>query len=190
MIEGLRVSASLNDVVQFNLYLYSKFSQKIFPYNVVGQLAVPFYKDFVVDSDNSGFMDISIGPWNDSIIKTAFLNDVEINEVITGSSMVTEMKKPPKKHLFVVVASVVRNVASLFILVVVVVVCLNCKRAKPVETSVWQAIPHYGGGSSYVSTTKRTVIGSLLDNLNLGLKLSFQEIQYATNHFDTKALVI
>ncbi|CAL5324606.1 unnamed protein product [Camellia sinensis] len=178
------VSPSYNDVLQFNLYLYSKFSQKICPYNVVDQLAVPFYKDFVVDSDNSGFMDVSIGPRNDSImIKTAFLNGVEIMEVIT------EVKKPPKKHLFVVVGSVVVSVTSLLMLVVVVVVCLTCKRAKPVETSVWQAIPDYGGGSSYVSTTERTVNGSPLDNLNLGLKLSFQEIQYATNNFDTRLMI-
>ncbi|GMP27874.1 hypothetical protein CsSME_00003672 [Camellia sinensis var. sinensis] len=73
--------------------------------------------------------------------------------------------------------------------VVVVVVCLNYKRAKPVETSVWQAIPDYGGGSSYVSTTERTVNGFPLDNLNLGLKLSFQEILFATNNFDTKLMI-
>ncbi|KAI8030570.1 putative receptor-like protein kinase [Camellia lanceoleosa] len=183
------VSTSINDVLQFNLYRYSKFSQNIYPYNVVGQLAVPFYQDFVVDSDNSGFLDISIGPRNDSIIKTAFLNGVEIMEVITGLGLVTEVKKPPKKHLFVVVGSVIGSVASLLMLVVVVVVCLNCKRAKPVETSVWQAIPDYGGGSSYVSTTERTVNGFPLDDLNLGLKLSFQEILFATNNFDTKLMI-
>ncbi|KAL7231735.1 hypothetical protein ACSBR2_009883 [Camellia fascicularis] len=110
-------------------------------------------------------------------------------EVITGLGLVTEVKKPPKKHLFVVVGSVVGSVASLLMWVVVVVVCLNCKRAKPVETSVWQAIPDYGGGSSYVSTTERTVNGFPLDNLNLGLKLSFQEILFTTNNFDTKLMI-
>ncbi|KAI8030568.1 putative receptor-like protein kinase [Camellia lanceoleosa] len=152
------VSTSINDVLQFNLYLYSKFSQNIYPYNVVGQLAVPFYKDFVVDSDNSGFMDISIGPRND---KTAFLNGVEIMEVITGSGLVTEVKK----HLSVVVGSVVGSVASLLMSVVVVVVCLNCKRAKPVEPSVWQAIPDYGGGSSY-GQLENIVVPLLVGKIN------------------------
>ncbi|MBA0803179.1 hypothetical protein Gohar_013421, partial [Gossypium harknessii] len=38
--------------------------------------------DFMVDSDDSGFINISIGPDSNSIDQNAFLNGVEIMEMM------------------------------------------------------------------------------------------------------------
>ncbi|MFQ6634333.1 hypothetical protein Gotur_010116, partial [Gossypium turneri] len=54
------ISVSLN-VIIFDIYIYNKFSARINPYDM-GLLAVPFYYDFVVDSDESRIMNISIVP--------------------------------------------------------------------------------------------------------------------------------
>jgi len=68
--------------VRFDLSIYSKFSQMIYPddANGIEQLAAPFYYDFVVDSDDSGVMNISVGPRQDSKNKNAYLNGLEILE--------------------------------------------------------------------------------------------------------------
>ncbi|KAI8020379.1 putative receptor-like protein kinase [Camellia lanceoleosa] len=90
---------------KFNLYVFSTFSQKIDPYDVIPQLAAPFYKDFVVNSDAFGFINVSIGPRLDSNNQTAFLNGLEIMEIIGGLS--PDLKKLSKPHLvFVIVGSV------------------------------------------------------------------------------------
>ncbi|MBA0802458.1 hypothetical protein Gohar_012744, partial [Gossypium harknessii] len=44
--------------------------------------------DFVVDSDDSGFINISIGPDSNSIVQNAFLNGVEIMEMMGKSNLV------------------------------------------------------------------------------------------------------
>ncbi|KAA8531641.1 hypothetical protein F0562_006642 [Nyssa sinensis] len=138
------VSSSRN-IIHFNLYVYTEFSQEIDPDQIIPQLAAPFYYDFVVDSDGSGFMNICIGPRNDSVNQTAFLNGLEIMELLEG-------------------------------------------KAKPVETLDWPAVP-LSGGSSYNRITERTANVSPLPNLNLGLKITFSEILYATKNFDTKLMI-
>jgi hypothetical protein len=55
------ISKTLADL-QFNLYIYSNFDQWIDPYNRTGAFATPFFIDYVVDSDDSGFTNFSISP--------------------------------------------------------------------------------------------------------------------------------
>ncbi|PSS30719.1 Receptor-like protein kinase precursor [Actinidia chinensis var. chinensis] len=176
------ISASLN-VIQFNLYVYSNYNLTVDPYAAFSQLAAPFYHDFVVDSDDSGFMNISIGPREDSYEKNAFLNGLEIMEIL--GSLGPEVNKPPKKHVFVIVGSVVGGVAFLFILMVLVVFGRKFRKTKPVETLEWQGLV----GSSFSRLTELTANASPVCNLNLGLKLSFVDIQLATNNFDANLMV-
>ncbi|CAL5372854.1 unnamed protein product [Camellia sinensis] len=164
------IISSSNDIFRFNLYVFDTFSQKIDPYEVIPQLAAPFYKDFVVDSDDFGFINVSIGPRQDSNNQTAFLNGLEIMEIIGGLS--PDLKKLSKTHLvFVIVGSVLGGVASVFLFIAVFVVRYKFRKAKPVENSDWQTIP------------------SPVCNLNLGLKLSLSEIQYATKNFNSKLMI-
>ncbi|KAA8531637.1 hypothetical protein F0562_006646 [Nyssa sinensis] len=180
------IVSNISYTIQFNLYVYTEFSQEINPYQKIPELAAPFYSDFVVDSDGSGFMNISIGPRRDSVIRTAFLNGLEIMELLEGSAVGNNSSK---KHLFLKIGLVVGVVSLLlFILIVVFLLVKKCRKAKPVETLDWPAVPLYGG-SSYNRITERTINVSPLPNLNLGLKITFSEILYATKNFDTKLMI-
>ncbi|XP_052195302.1 probable receptor-like protein kinase At2g23200 isoform X1 [Diospyros lotus] len=184
------ISKSVNDT-QFNLYVYSNFSKVIDPYEEIGHLAAPFYYDLVVESDNSGIMNISVGPRNGTHVQTAFLNGLEIMELIQESGSVPDENESSKNYLLVIVGSVVGGVALLISLAVVFLLCFKYRKAKPVEVSDWLAIPLFGGMRSPGESRERTatVSRSPVCNLNLGLKLSFADIQYATNNFDMKLLI-
>ncbi|XVF17600.1 hypothetical protein REPUB_Repub10bG0137400 [Reevesia pubescens] len=143
------------NVLRFFLYINSYFSQKIDSYERMGQLATPFFIDFVVDSDDSGFMNISIGP-----------------DILGGLVLVC-------------------------IFGGLVFIGLRCRKQKPVETSDWSPLTAYKGSTHnnwkkpQLSTlsTEGTINASPVPNLNLGLKITFFEIQLATNNFDKKLLI-
>ena len=180
------ISPSLG-LLTFNFYIYSQFSDKINPYDIMGQLAAPFYVDYVVDSDDSGYMNISIGPSQGSSNGTAFLNGLEIMELTKGSSLVPVANKPKKTLTFVVVGSVVGGVASVLVLLGVILWGWKCRKAKHVEIVDW-TVPYYGRGS-FSRTTDKTVDVSSVSGLNLGLKIPFSEILHATNNFDAKLMI-
>ncbi|KAK9285180.1 hypothetical protein L1049_024367 [Liquidambar formosana] len=144
------VSISLN-VLKFNLSIYGKFSWPINPYDIdMFKLAVPFKYDFVVDSDDSGFMNISVVPWNDSL-KTPFLNGVEIMELMKESDWVPPMQSEQNKtHLYVIVGSV----AIICILLAVVVIGLKRWKAKPTETLDCKSREGSGFGKVYEGTLR------------------------------------
>jgi len=81
------ISKNAGDVF-FNLYFYGNFTHMISTNNVSDLLAAPLYYDLVVESDDSGSMDISVGPRKDSKNKSAYLNGVEILEFMRESSLV------------------------------------------------------------------------------------------------------
>ncbi|KAI9166068.1 hypothetical protein LWI28_025732 [Acer negundo] len=150
------VSPSLN-VLTFNLFIAAKFRKEINTYDEADQLiqlAEPFYFDFVVDSDDSGILNISVGPNAKSELEnTAFLNGLEIMEIMKKSvSEVPVINNGTKKGL---------------VLVVVVSVL--------------------GGGSTHSRVPEKSIDGS--NSLNLGLKVPFGEIQFATKNFDSKLVI-
>ncbi|XP_050250604.1 probable receptor-like protein kinase At5g24010 isoform X2 [Quercus robur] len=163
-------------LLKFNLYIYSYFSQMIYPYEKTDQVAAPFYWDFVVDSDNSGYMNISVGAREDSITKTAYLNGVEIMEFIKQSDFV-HIPVNRKKLIFVVVGTVC---GVTFIFILVVLFLLKRMRAKHVDGVGSKPEVHLGKGSTNAS---------LVRNLNLKLKMPLLEVQGATHNFDSKRLV-
>ncbi|XVF61263.1 hypothetical protein PTKIN_Ptkin08bG0116100 [Pterospermum kingtungense] len=185
------VSPALN-VLQFFLYINSYFSQKIDPYQTVGQLATPFFMDFVVDSDDSGFMSISIGP--SSTDTTAFLNGVEIMEMMGNSDLVPKPNESNRKSVFVIVGSVLGGLVLVCIFGGLLFIRLRRMKPKPAEASDWSPLTAYKGSTHnklkmpQLSTlsTEGTTNASPVPNLNLGLKIPFFEIQLATNNFDKK----
>ncbi|KAK6923095.1 Serine-threonine/tyrosine-protein kinase, catalytic domain [Dillenia turbinata] len=177
------VSPSLN-VLQFNLFIYSGFSQEIDPYAVVPSLAVPFYYDFLVVSDGSGFMNISVGPRSDSMNKSAFLNGVEIWELVTGSGSTIVESGSRKSPLIFVICSVV---GGSFVILIIAVVALRWRKrkAEPVATLEWPWVPLYRGSPH----SDRSAGMSNIPNINLGLKIPFADILAATNNFNPKLLI-
>ncbi|GLT78852.1 hypothetical protein SLA2020_503720 [Shorea laevis] len=171
----------------FNLYLNGIYPRNVNPNEMAGTFGTPFFIDFVLDSDESGAMNISIGPSEDSPVKTAFLNGVEIMEIMGESSVAIKPDKS-KKTVFLVVGPVV-GVLLVCVLAVGWFIVLKKRKRTPVETSVWSPLSVQGGGSSQSKGIDRTINVSPVPNLNLGLRIPFAEIQFATNNFDEKLLI-
>uniref|UniRef100_A0A5B7BJD9 Protein kinase domain-containing protein n=1 Tax=Davidia involucrata TaxID=16924 RepID=A0A5B7BJD9_DAVIN len=108
-------SMSLN-VLEFNLYIYTKFSDIVNPYDITQGSAIPFCLDFVVDSDESGFMSISVGVLNQSD-QAPFLNGLEILKFMENSTFFQESKK--KNNLALILGIAAGCVALISILMVV-----------------------------------------------------------------------
>ncbi|KAG4169291.1 hypothetical protein ERO13_A12G073900v2 [Gossypium hirsutum] len=156
------IVSSSQSKIRFLLYIGSYLSQEIDPYKRMGRLATPFFVDFVVDSDDSGLMNISIGPDSSSSVKNAFLNGVEIMEMMRESEFV----KPKQKSVFVIVGPFLGGL---------VLVCIFGGSA-PSNKMSQQSSPSREG----------TTNASPVLDLYLGLKIPFFEIQLATSNFDTK----
>ncbi|XP_057980144.1 probable receptor-like protein kinase At5g24010 isoform X2 [Malania oleifera] len=174
-------------VIDFNLYIFSYLVSKIDSQKEFNMpLDAPFYIDFVVDSDGSGLLNISIGPREDSVKNTAFLNGLEIMEMIGELVLVPTANKSEKKHAFVLLGSVVGVLGFIFILVVSFSMGLKRWKKKRAEILDWS--PLYGGASP-LSRLAETSRGSPVPNLNLGLKVSLAEILFVTKNFDKKLVI-
>ncbi|PON46372.1 Mitogen-activated protein kinase kinase kinase [Trema orientale] len=182
------ISISLN-VLWFNMYINGNFSQEINSYFYVTQLAAPFTIDYVVGSYDSGVMNISIGPSNTTTEKNAFLNGLEILEIMDGLAVNPKENDPSKISIPIVVGSALGGFALLSILVVGFFLLRRRRKPKPAEHSSWGHVPAHGGGSSHSRVTELTINGSPVPNLILGLKISFAEIQLATKNFNPKVLI-
>ncbi|KAL8044558.1 hypothetical protein ABFX02_08G053000 [Erythranthe guttata] len=181
------VSNTTNEFLKFDFFIYNNFGIMIYPFEFVQQTAAPFYYDFVVDSDNSGFMNVSIGPRSDSRVRTAFLNGVEIMELITELGL-SNGGSDHSKSLFVIIGSSVGGLVLVLVFLTLLFICLRRRKWKPVEAFDLPLGPFFGG-SSYSRTTNRTINGSPLADLNLGLKVPFSEILYATKNFNAKLII-
>jgi serine/threonine protein kinase len=177
------VSTRADVVIRFNLLIYSNFSQTIYPDDRDGieQLAAPFYYDFVVDSDDSGVMNVSVGPRQDSANKTAYLNGLEIMEF-----MGVPIQGKPKKHVgVVVIVATACGAVFVFVLVVLLLLVLRRKKAKHVDGV--GSLPVLHGKGSYYSKGKANA--SPVRSVNLKLKMPLLQILDATHNFDTKLLI-
>ncbi|CAL2267604.1 unnamed protein product [Prunus armeniaca] len=181
----------------FNLYSNGNFIKKVGgpDFNFNG-LYSPFYYDFVLNSSGSEFINISIAPNTDiTTINNAFLNGLEMLEIIEGPALrnppasVCNMKGRKKIKMGLVVGSVIGGLSLICILIVGILFGLKYRKAKRVETSEWSPMPAFGGGSTRSRLTDGTITGSPMNYLNLGLKISFAELQQATNNFDAKLLI-
>ncbi|KAK0605294.1 hypothetical protein LWI29_025126 [Acer saccharum] len=178
-----------SNVNNFSFFIYSSFNQTINPNNKnIIPSGVPFYYDFIVDSDDSGFLNISISPQDlgDFMSKIAYLNGLEIMEFLKEPGM--ELDSLPvqgtqnKKRLLIFIGSI-GGVAIVFISIMGFFWGRKCWKAKQVEKIiVSQAMPSYEDG--------RTVHASPAFNLNqLKLKIPFSEILEATQNFNNKFLI-
>ncbi|KAK7852955.1 probable receptor-like protein kinase At5g24010 [Quercus suber] len=127
------VTKTPNDIV-FNLYLYSNYDELIDPYNITKNSATPFFIDYVVDSDDSGFTNFSISPSeHDSRILNAFLNGLEIMEFMKTSGPILDECEPVtnKKHspVIMIIGSVCGG--AFVILMTVVALRLKCRKSVP-----------------------------------------------------------
>ncbi|XP_042973180.1 probable receptor-like protein kinase At2g23200 isoform X2 [Carya illinoinensis] len=180
------VSATPNDL-WFNLSINRNFSLEINPYNITERMGVvPFYIDFVVDSDGLGFVNASISRVEDSRIHNAFLNGLEILEVVNQSGFTPprEIEVGKKKLSPAIIGPACSG--AFFILVILVV--LGLKLRKSGHDHILE-VPLYGGFSSHNRLTQRGPNASLAPSLNLSLRIPFSDILSATKNFNAKLLI-
>ncbi|RVX23149.1 putative receptor-like protein kinase [Vitis vinifera] len=179
----ISISGSFNPWL--NLYIYSFFSQKIDSIS----LGAPFFLDLLVVSDDSGFLNVSIGPQIDSPVNNSFLNGLEIMEIMGELGWVSMENESKKKTTPLLVGLVVGGLALVCIVIVVLLLRSKCRKEKPAEASHWLPVTVDGGLSSHSRVYEATIHGSPVPHLNLGLKIPLAEIQSATNNFSSKLLV-
>lgn len=148
-------------------------------------LSTPYYIDFVVNSDPSGVIQISVGPseLSNSLRKNAILNGVEIMNIknLVVSSH-TGIRK--KKLIWILLGSILGGfvVLSLLLLAGLLVFKQGKKKAKGTESSGWTPLRAYVVGSSRGTLSEGT-------NGYLGLKLPYTDVQMATNNFDKNLII-
>uniref|UniRef100_A0A2N9J1H1 Protein kinase domain-containing protein n=1 Tax=Fagus sylvatica TaxID=28930 RepID=A0A2N9J1H1_FAGSY len=197
----------------FNLSIYSNFGEKIHPFDITHQVVVPFYLDFVVVPDDSGFINVSLVTRQDSPLHYAFLNGLEIMEFMKESgptpkecesmnyscktkesgptpkeceSMNYSCKTKESKKNCPTVIIVLISSGAFVIMVIVVVLGLKCRKGEADQSS---GVLLYGGTSFKKKLTERNANASLPSTLNLSLRISLAEIKYATKNFNAKFLI-
>ncbi|XP_011013431.1 PREDICTED: probable receptor-like protein kinase At5g24010 [Populus euphratica] len=172
--------------VKFDLSISTNISHVIDPSsNGVSDMASPFFYDFVVPSDDSGYMSFRIAPGNNSIKRVAFMNGLEIMEFVGNKIIVVPVDEhESKNHLALIIGSA-GGVALVLVLILLFSLCLRLKRPKPVKAEFL-----YGKGRSpsWISE-KIENASSNVTNLNLKLKMSLAEILVATHNFNPKLLI-
>ncbi|KAF7813117.1 putative receptor-like protein kinase [Senna tora] len=184
------VSPALN-LLYFDVYIngYSAYKDLDLSSLTIHMLASPVYVDFVVDSDDSGDMEISVGPsdLSSSMRMNALLNGAEIMKMVNVMDSHTVHRR---EKLWVLVGSIVGGVVILLLAIVAVLVAFKCRKRKPkqrtVESVGWTPLRMFGGSSLSRMSEAHASPGS---HGYLGLKIPFAEIQSATNNFDRSLII-
>ncbi|XP_004309183.1 PREDICTED: probable receptor-like protein kinase At5g24010-like [Fragaria vesca subsp. vesca] len=194
------VSKSLN-LLYFDVYIngYAAYRDVDLSVMASNELASPVYIDFVVDSDDSGVIEVSVGPSDISspMRSNAILNGAEIMRMVNVSNLHAQnvSTASKKKNIWIWVAPVVGG-GFLVLCLAVIAVLLALKRKKtkkklqtrPSESANWTPLRVYGG-SSHSRMSERTALASPGANGYYCLKIPFAELQAATNNFDKKLIV-
>ncbi|GMN21227.1 hypothetical protein TIFTF001_043257, partial [Ficus carica] len=162
------ISAAVN-LLEFSLLIFGTFEKKVNPYNETQKLAAPFYFDFIVDSNGSRFINVTVrlegGDFSSSTDSAPFLNGLEIFELQNKSGTVLPPNPPPnprkKKKKTVLVDS---GVASLVLLMGISI-------------------------SAFLVFKRRKTKPDRHMRLNLNLKISHAKIRRATKNFDDKLVI-
>ncbi|KAL5727267.1 hypothetical protein ACHQM5_000483 [Ranunculus cassubicifolius] len=189
------VSAGLNQLY-FDVYInnHSAFEDVDLSKITLQTMASPRYMDIIVSSENSDHMFVQVGPSTKSSLEhvNAILNGLEILRMVNVHGSSSE-RGPKKGSIGLIVGAVVGGVLVL-ILCVAGFLMLKCRRKKrkrnSAENASWIVMPGQGG-SSDSKVSQGTFVGSSPgSNLpHLGLKISFADVQYATNDFDESHVI-
>ncbi|KAL1363524.1 hypothetical protein HN51_011735 [Arachis hypogaea] len=166
----------------FGLYIYGQFTSFVNNDTLVSQqLPAPYYYDFLVHSDDSGFMRISVEPQQSSLVVRAFLSGLEIMVMGNDSTdfrPLTNQSNGNHHSLLLVLGSVIGCLMLIFVVVLGLVWHLKIRKQRPSDVL---SIPTIVGEGSPNRTSER--------NVNLGLKISLHDIQLATENFDEKQII-
>ncbi|KAF9609324.1 hypothetical protein IFM89_015579 [Coptis chinensis] len=198
------VSKALNTLV-FNVFINSDIAlPSLDPSTLTGDLAEPFYKDFISNSaKDSNTLTVSVGPDEMADITDAIMNGLEVMKIsnnarsLDGLSSVEGLlhnTDSKKNKVWIVVGLVVGSLAA----VVFIALCYCCfiaRRSKDTHQGhAWLALPIYGNSqtmtkNSTISQKSGTASCISLASSNFGRFFMFQEIMDATNKFDESLLL-
>ncbi|XP_061376519.1 receptor-like protein kinase THESEUS 1 [Gastrolobium bilobum] len=196
------ISMSLNTLV-FNLFINSDIALGSLDLSsITGDLAVPYYKDFVSNA-SADTLTISVGPDTMADITNASMNGLEIMKIsnalksLDGLSSVETLlpsSSSNKNMVGIIVGSVVGAVVAIALVGLCYCCLLRCKSKSTQQGHTWLPLPLYGNSQTMtkMSTTSQksgTASCISLASSNHGRFLTFQEILDATNKFDEKLLL-
>ncbi|XP_038901428.1 probable receptor-like protein kinase At2g23200 [Benincasa hispida] len=151
----------------------------------LNEFAMPFWYEFIVVTDNSGFFNVGIALDKNDPFSRAFLNGVEIMELIEKSFVgvvdlrLNEEKQSPK---MIIVGVCVGGIVIVGLVIGLALFCFvkgqKSRRHRPLL--VPQDDP---------SSEKIVSIADLAPNLNIEWKIPFREINDATDGFDEKKMI-
>ena len=180
------VSPALN-LLYFDVYINGYIAYKDLDLSALAihTLASPVYVDFVTNSDDTGFVQVSGGAsgLSSSMRMNAILNGAEIMKMVNdvGTNVVHR-----RKNLWVLVGSIAGGIVVLFLVVTAFLLGTKCRNKKPkqrtVESVGWTPLSMFGGSS--LSRSSEPGSHGLL-----GMKIPFAEIQSATNNFDRSLII-
>jgi serine/threonine protein kinase len=160
-----------------------------------GTLALPYFMDFVLEtSDPSGRLSVSIGP---SSLKNTppngILNGLEIMKMnfSTGSVEIVPPPSAAKRHLAVILGSVLGGIAALLIATVLCIFCRRKKKPQPPTSrpsNSWTPL----NGLSFLTTGSRTSSRTTLASgtaSDTSYRIPFVVLHEATNHFDEQMVI-
>jgi serine/threonine protein kinase len=181
------VSPSLN-LLYFDVYINGYIAYKDLDLSALTfhTLASPVYVDFVVHSDESGVIQISVGPsdLSSSIRINAILNGAEIMKMVNDVDNTKTVHR--RKQLWELLCLIVGGIVVLFIAVTVFLLAIKCRKRESKESTAesvgWTPLRMFGG-SSLSRTSEHGSYGYL------GMKIPFADVQSATNNFDKNLII-
>ncbi|GAU32361.1 hypothetical protein TSUD_44040 [Trifolium subterraneum] len=181
------VSPSLN-LLYFDVYINGYIAYKDLDLSALTfhTLASPVYVDFVVNSDKSGVIQISVGPsdLSSSIRINAILNGAEIMKMVKDVDNTKTVHR--RKQLWELLCLIVGGIVVLFIAVTVFLLATKCRKRESKESTAesvgWTPLRMFGG-SSLSRTSEHGSYGYL------GMKIPFADVQSATNNFDRNLII-
>ncbi|KAJ8765674.1 hypothetical protein K2173_014796 [Erythroxylum novogranatense] len=181
------VSDASSAAVKFNFHIYRNFSQKIDSSTVNTNLQTPFCLDYVVESDNSGFLNVTIDPRSESEIQNAYLNGLEIMEVMTTLGPAPPERMPKKNRLSVILGLLAGGLFA--VISALALLGFRYKRGKQDQSSGRPFSLSFLGDSFQNLQAGITGKVPLSPELNLALKLPYWEIRRATKKFSSKLFI-
>ncbi|KAI6690408.1 hypothetical protein NL676_027236 [Syzygium grande] len=198
------VSKALNYLV-FNLYINSDIARGSLDLSTLtGNLAVPYYMDFIANSSNgSSNFTVSVGPDTSSDVTDAIMNGLEIMKIsneaksLDGFSSVRSLlpESSSKKNRIAIIVGCIVGPLVAMAFGVFCYWCLAARRSKTAhQPHPMLPLPLYGNSQTMtkMSTTSQksgTASCISLASSNLGRFFTFQEILDATNKFDESLLL-
>ncbi|KAI5347097.1 hypothetical protein L3X38_014976 [Prunus dulcis] len=176
------VSPALN-LLYFNIYIngYAAYRDVDLSVLATNELASPLYIDFIVDSDVSGVIQISIGPsdLSSSVRMNAILNGAEIMRMVNVSHLQTEGASK-KKSIWILVGTVVGGFVILCFAIVAFLLALKRRKKK------LKPAPAESGSGGFGMVYK----GVLRDNTKVAVKRGVPGSRQGLPEFQTEITVL